>query len=237
MVRPGPRRNGSESHRGERAGWLRAAVLGADDGIVSVASLAIGVAATSGSKSTVLTAALAGLVAGSLSMAAGEYVSVGSQRDTERADVALEREELAADPDAELAELAAIYRDRGLPAELAAEVARTLTTADAEGAHRRDELGLPLEMEARPLQAAVVSAGSFALGALLPVAALVVAPAGMRGAAIAIASLMALVLLGLLGARAGGASASRASLRVVVGGAAAMAVTALIGRAVGATGL
>lgn len=212
-------------------------MLGADDGIVSVASLAIGVAATSGSKSTVLTAALAGLVAGSMSMAAGEYVSVGSQRDTERADVTLERAELAADPDAELAELAAIYRDRGLPAEFADEVARALTAADAEGAHRRDELGLPPNMEARPLQAAVVSAGSFALGALLPIAALVAAPAGVRGPAIAFASLLALLLLGVLGARAGGASVARASLRVVLGGGAAMAVTAAVGRAVGAAGL
>lgn len=237
MVNSAPRRHGPETHRGERAGWLRAAVLGADDGIVSVASLAIGMASASGSKSTVLTAALAGLVAGSMSMAAGEYVSVGSQRDTERADVKLERAELAGDPDAELAELATIYRDRGLPPELADEVARALTAADAEGAHRRDELGLPPDMEARPLQAAVVSAGSFATGALLPIAALVVAPSGVRSAAVAFASLVSLLLLGVFGARAGGAPVMRASLRVAIGGAAAMAVTALIGRAVGAAGL
>lgn len=170
-------------------------------------------------------------------MAAGEYVSVSSQRDAERADLVLERSELAAEPEAELAELAAIYRSRGLSPELAAEVARALTAADAERAHRRDELGLSPEQEARPLQAAVVSAASFALGAALPITALTVAPTSVRAAAIAFASLVALMLLGMLGARAGGASAARATGRVVLGGAAAMAVTALLGRAVGASGM
>ena len=229
-----------ERHLGDRSAWLRAAVLGADDGIVSTASLMIGVAAASASKEATLLAGIAGLVAGALSMAAGEYVSVSSQRDAEEADVTREKHELASDPKGELEELAAIYRKRGLDADLAMKVAEQLSAAPTEdrlAVHMRDELGLDEATMARPLQAAVVSAASFAGLALLPVLALVVAPASFRIVAIAVVSLVSLGLLGALGGRLGGAPVGRASLRVLLGGGAAMATTALIGKLLGVAGI
>lgn len=226
-----------ERHSSGRGAWLRAAVLGADDGIVSSASLMLGVLAASGSRAAVLTAGVAGLVAGSGSMAAGEYVSVGSQRDAEQADLARERAELAADPVAERRELAALYVQRGLPPELAAEVAEQLSQVDALGTHAREELGLTEGSASRPLQAAVVSAASFALGALIPVLAVLAAPPSARGAAVVAAALVALVVLGATGARLGGAPPLRAMIRVGLGGAAAMAATALIGRLLGGVAL
>ncbi|MHB8507709.1 MAG: VIT1/CCC1 transporter family protein [Candidatus Dormibacteria bacterium] len=226
-----------ERHRGQRAGWLRASVLGADDGIVSVASLMIGVIAAGASRGTILTAAAAALVAGAMSMAAGEYVSVSSQRDTERADLGQERRELAADPAGEQRELAAIYRSRGLPDELAEEVAAELTKGDALGAHARDELGLDETMLARPLQAALSSAASFTVGAILPIIAMLVAPGRYLIPAVIVTALFALVLLGVAGARAGGAPVVRAAVRVGFGGGFAMAVTAAVGRVVGHSGL
>jgi vacuolar iron transporter family protein len=224
----------AEHHRGQRAGWLRAAVLGADDGIVSTASLVIGVAASSASPSVVLIAGLAGLVAGAMSMATGEYVSVSSQRDAELADIARERGELAANPELELAELAAIYQRRGLDEELARTVAGKMMAVDPLAAHVRDELGLSEELMARPVQAAVVSAVSFAVGAVLPLLAVVVAPAPVRILAVVGA---ALGVLGGVGGRLGGASPWRGAGRVLVGGGLAMVATAVIGRLVGAVGL
>ena len=229
-----------ERHLGDRSAWLRAAVLGADDGIVSTASLMIGVAAASASKEATLLAGIAGLVAGALSMAAGEYVSVSSQRDAEEADVTREKHELASDPKGELEELAAIYRKRGLDADLAMKVAEQLSAAPTEdrlAVHMRDELGLDEATMARPLQAAVVSAVSFAGLALLPVLALVAAPASFRIVAIAVVSLVSLGVLGALGGRLGGAPVGRASLRVLLGGGAAMATTALIGKLLGVAGI
>ncbi len=226
-----------ELHRGGRAGWLRAAVLGADDGIVSTASLVIGVAAAAASRGAVLLAGLAGLVAGATSMAAGEYVSVSTQRDAERADIRRERRELAADPEFERAELTEVYVRRGLDRELAATVAERLMAVDPLGSHVRDELGLQPGALARPLQAAVVSALSFAVGAALPLALIVLAPMGARIPVTALAALVLLALLGVVGARLGGAAAGRAALRVTAGGGLAMALTALIGQLVGATGL
>lgn len=227
----------AEQHRSQRAGWLRAAVLGADDGIVSTASLVIGVAASSASPSVVLIAGLAGLVAGAMSMATGEYVSVSSQRDAERADIARERSELAANPELELAELAAIYQRRGLDEELARTVAGKLMAVDPLAAHVRDELGLSEEAMARPVQAAVVSAVSFAVGAVLPLLAVVLAPAPVRILAVAGAALVVLGVLGGVGGRLGGASPWRGAVRVLVGGGLAMVATAVIGRLVGAVGL
>jgi VIT1/CCC1 family predicted Fe2+/Mn2+ transporter len=226
-----------EQHRSGRAGWLRAAVLGADDGIVSTASLVIGVAAAAAPRNTVLLAGVAGLVAGATSMAAGEYVSVSSQRDAEQADIARERRELAADPEFERAELAQVYVRRGLDRELAATVAERLMAADPLGSHVRDELGLQPGGLARPLQAAVVSAVSFAVGAALPLLLIVLAPIAVRIPVTALAALALLALTGALGARLGGAPAAPAALRVSVGGGLAMALTALIGQLVGATGL
>lgn len=227
-----------EGHLGERGGWLRAAVLGADDGVVSTASLMIGVAATGASKEAVLVAGIAGLVAGALSMAAGEYVSVSSQRDAELADIARETQELATDPKGELEELASLYRRRGLDAELAMQVAVQLSVGGRRlDAHMRDELGLHESTMARPLQAAAVSAASFAGFALLPVLALALAPASVRIATIAVVSLVGLGLLGALGGNLGGAPVGRASLRVLLGGAGAMAATALIGHLLGAVGI
>jgi vacuolar iron transporter family protein len=226
-----------ERHRGQRAGWLRAAVLGADDGIVSTASLVIGVAASAASRSVVLVAGLAGLVAGAMSMATGEYVSVSSQRDAERADIARERGELAADPELELGELAAIYQRRGLDAELARTVAGKLMAVDPLAAHVRDELGLSEELMVRPVQAAVVSAVSFAVGAVLALLAVALAPAAVRILAVAGTALVVLGVLGALGGRVGGASPWRGAGRVLAGGGLAMAATALIGRLVGAVGL
>jgi VIT1/CCC1 family predicted Fe2+/Mn2+ transporter len=225
----GPAHRRGEDHHGQRAGWLRAAVLGADDGIVSVASLSIGVVASGASRSAVTAAAVAALVAGAMSMAAGEYVSVSSQRDTERGDLARERVELADDPAGETRELAAIYRRRGLPAALASQVAAALMAHDPVAAHARDELGLHDETRARPAQAALSSAVSFVVGALVPLLALVMTPARHRVAAVIAASIVALVVLGVAGARAGGANLKRAALRVGLWGSAAIIVTALVG--------
>jgi vacuolar iron transporter family protein len=218
-----------EQHRSGRTGWLRAAVLGADDGIVSTASLTIGVAAAAASRSTILVAGLAGLVAGAMSMAAGEYVSVSSQRDAERADITRERQQQQADPGLELAELTDIYVRRGLGPDLAGTVAASLMRADSLGAHLRDELGMNEQARPRPVQAAVVSAASFAVAAALPVLALLLAPPTDRIAAIATSALALLALLGALGGRLGGAAPGRAAVRVTVGGGLAMAATALIG--------
>ena len=225
----------AETHRSGRAGWLRAAVLGADDGIVSTASLVIGVAVAATSRSTVLVAGVAGLVAGATSMAAGEYVSVSTQRDAEQADIAREQRQLAADPDLEQDELAEIYVQRGLDRALAATVAERLMTTDPLGSHVRDELGLQPGRLARPLQAAVVSAVSFAAAAALPLALIVLAPIAVRIPVTALAALTLLALLGVLGARLGGARAGPAALRVTLGGGLAMGLTALIGQLVGAT--
>jgi vacuolar iron transporter family protein len=226
-----------EQHRSGRVGWLRAAVLGADDGIVSTASLMIGVAAAAASRSAILVAGLAGLVAGAMSMAAGEYVSVSSQRDAERADITRERQQQQADPDLELAELTDIYVRRGLDEQLAGTVAATLMRADPLNAHLRDELGMTQQARARPVQAALVSAASFAAGAALPLLGLLLAPPASRIAVIAASALGLLALLGALGGRLGGAAAGRAAVRVTVGGGLAMAATALIGRLVGAADL
>jgi len=219
-------------HRGQRAGWLRAAVLGANDGIVSVASVAIGVIASGAPTSFVLTAAIAALVAGAMAMAAGEYVSVSSQRDVERADLDQERMELKTQPEGEKQELAAIYVKRGLPIELARKVAEALTASDALGAHARDELGMAA-VPARPAQAALYSALSFTAGAVLPIAAFLVVPTTARTVAVVVSALLALVALGIAGARAGGAPMFRAAVRVCVGGGLAMAVTAAVGHLVG----
>jgi vacuolar iron transporter family protein len=220
-------------HLSRRSGWLRAAVLGANDGLVSTASLVLGVAASGASGSAIVTAGVAGLVAGALSMAAGEYVSVSSQRDAEQADLRLEEQELRSDPGGELRELAGIYERRGLPPELARDVAVHLSRGDVLGAHARDELGLDEGRMARPLQAAWASALSFSAGAALPLLAAAVAPGTARAAAIVVVTLVALALLGDLGARLGGAARRRATLRVVAWGAVAMAVTAGIGAIVG----
>ena len=224
-----------EYHRSGRAGWLRASVLGANDGVVSVAGLVVGVAAAGASPATILMTGIAGLVAGAMSMAAGEYVSVQSQADTERADMKKERQELADDPHNELLELAGIYRRRGLQPELAMQVAEQLTTHDALGAHARDELGITESLRARPVQAALASALAFALGAMLPVAASALAPAGRIGLVTTLATLVGLVASGGLAAYAGGAPIVRGALRVVFWGAMAMAATAAVGRLFGAS--
>ena len=225
-----------ERHRSERAGWLRAAVLGADDGIVSVASLAIGVVASGASRNAVVAASVAALVAGAMSMAAGEYVSVSSQRDTELADLDRERVELDEDPAGETRELAAIYRHRGLPADLATQVAVALMAHDPVEAHARDELGLHDQNRARPVQAAFSSAASFVLGALVPLLALLLVTGHFRVPALVAASLIALVVLGIAGAKAGGASLWRAAARVGMWGGAAIALTALVGHLFHTTG-
>lgn len=224
----------AERHLSLRSNWLRAGVLGANDGILSTSSLVLGVAASGASRGAIITAGIAGLMAGAGSMAAGEYVSVSSQRDTEDADLRLERHELATDPEGELRELAGIYEGRGLTPELAGEVARGLTEHDALEAHARDELGLPEDRRARPLQAAAASALSFAAGALLPLLAIGVFGASTRVAACILVTLLALIMLGAVGARLGGAPVPRAILRVVFWGATAMAVTAGVGALVGA---
>lgn len=218
-----------ERHRTHRIGWLRAAVLGANDGIVSTASLVLGVAAAGGSSKNILIAGVAGLVAGAMSMAAGEYVSVSSQSDTERADLDRERKELAADPDHEHAELAAIYHKRGLDAELASNVATQLMAHDALGAHGRDELGISDASTARPVQAALASAGTFSVGAVLPLLIVLVVPGSALMWAVSGGSLLFLAVLGSLGAHAGGASLIIASARVTFWGALAMALTAGVG--------
>ena len=222
-----------ERHRRGREGWLRAAVLGADDGIVSVASLMIGVAASSAPDRAVLVAGVAGLTAGALSMAAGEYVSVSSQRDSEQAEIAREKQELADDPKGELKELAGIYRKRGLDPALALAVAEQLSAHDRLAAHMRDELELHEASLARPVQAAVVSAASFASLAVLPIATLLIAPTSMRVLAMAVVALVSLAMLGAVGGHVGGASRWRGALRVALGGGFAMGVTALIGKLLG----
>jgi VIT1/CCC1 family predicted Fe2+/Mn2+ transporter len=214
-----------EPHRTGRIGWLRAAVLGANDGIISTSSLMVGVAAASSGPRDIIVAGVAGLAAGALSMAAGEYVSVSSQADSEGAELDRERQELAADPDFELRELTEIYVGRGLRAELAEAVARELMAKDALGAHARDELGLSETLTARPVQAAVASAASFAVGAALPLVA-AVAASSHASLTIASASLIALFALGALSARIGGAPTIRAAVRVTFWGAIAMALTA-----------
>jgi VIT1/CCC1 family predicted Fe2+/Mn2+ transporter len=231
--RPTTARTRPEVHLSHRANWLRAAVLGANDGIVSTGSLVLGVAASGASGATIVTAGIAGLVAGALSMAAGEYVSVSSQRDAEQADIRLEQRELELDPSGELRELTAIYERRGLPPELAAEVADTLSRRGALAAHLRDELGLDERSLARPFQAAWASALAFSIGAGLPLLAVALPPAPARASVVVVVTLLALALLGDLGARLGGAPRRAASVRVVAWGAIAMAVTAGIGALVG----
>ena len=224
------RRWHAEDHRSGRSGWLRAAVLGANDGIVSVAGLVVGVAASGASAAVVLASGIAGVVAGAMSMAAGEYVSVQSQADAERADLAKETLELAEDPASELFELTGIYMRRGLTPELARQVAEQLTAHNALGSHARDELGITETLRARPLQAALASAGAFVAGALLPIAAVVLAPEGRLQATTIGATLAALALSGALAAWAGGASPLCGALRVTLWGALAMGAASLIGR-------
>jgi VIT1/CCC1 family predicted Fe2+/Mn2+ transporter len=218
-----------ERHRTHRTGWLRAAVLGANDGIVSTASLVLGVAAAGATSQGILVAGVAGLVAGAMSMAAGEYVSVSSQADTERADLARESSELAANPEQEHAELTAIYVGRGLDATLAANVATQLMQRDALGAHGRDELGISETLTARPVQAALASAGTFAMGAALPLLMVLVFPVAALMWGVAGSSLLFLALLGLLAARAGGAPVIASVMRVTFWGALAMVLTAGVG--------
>jgi vacuolar iron transporter family protein len=223
-----------ERHRSHRAGWLRAGVLGANDGIVSTAALVLGVAAADPSNyDAIVIAGVAGLVAGSLSMGVGEYVSVSSQRDMERADVAKERHELATTPERELAELTAIYEHKGLPHDLAHEVAVTLSAGDVLDVHLREELGITEDTRARPLQAALVSLLSFGLGAAVPLATVSAVPHSTRTFLTVLVTLFALGSLGAIGARLGGAPMQRAAARVLIGGAGAMALTMLIGRAFG----
>ena len=229
-----PRTTHPEIHRTARVGWLRAAVLGANDGIVSTASLLVGVSAASVSSDELLTVGLAGLVAGAMSMAAGEYVSVSSQADTEAADLAREREELLTEPESEHLELAMIYQSRGLTPELASQVAHQLTEHDALGAHARDELGISEISTARPVQAALTSAATFALGASLPLVAALLAPVAQVAGVVAATSTLFLGGLGALAAKAGGAPVAKGALRVVFWGALAMAVTAFVGRIFGA---
>jgi VIT1/CCC1 family predicted Fe2+/Mn2+ transporter len=220
-----------EQHRTSRIGWLRAAVLGANDGIVSTASLIVGVSSAASSRDEVLVAGVAGLVAGALAMAAGEYVSVSSQADTERADLAREQRELATQPMAEEDELTAIYVRRGLESDLARQVARQLMANDALPAHARDELGLTDEQAARPLQAAITSAGTFAAGAAVPILAIVLVPPSV--VLLSAISLVCLAVLGAIAARTGGASAIVGATRVAFWGALAMALTAGVGRLFG----
>ena len=228
-------RSHREGHLVKRIGWLRAAVLGANDGIVSTASLIVGVAAAQTSPSAILLTGIAGLVAGAMSMAAGEYVSVSSQSDTENADRAREMSELENEPEAERRELAAIYRHRGLDAALALQVADQLMAKDALGAHLRDELGITEDLAARPVQAAIASAMSFAAGAILPVLMVLLFRGDSLIVAVVAASLILLATLGMIGARAGGANPWRGALRVTCWGALAMAATAGIGTLFGAT--
>lgn len=218
-----------ENHLMERIGWLRAAVLGANDGILSTASLIVGVAASSATASSILVAGVAGLVAGSMSMAAGEYVSVSSQSDTEKADLAREARELRDDPEAEQQELAQIYVERGLSPDLARQVATQLMSRNALSAHARDELGISEVTTARPVQAALTSALTFAVGAALPLLMVLVVPTGSLIPAVSIASLAFLASLGALGARTGGANPAKGAARVAFWGAAAMALSAGIG--------
>ncbi|OYY91583.1 MAG: hypothetical protein B7Y45_02675 [Sphingomonas sp. 28-66-16] len=230
-----PRSHG-ESHLLSRIGWLRASVLGANDGIVSTASLIIGVAAAAQSQSAIVLTGVAALVAGAMSMAAGEYVSVSSQADTEKADRAMEARELAEDPDSELEELTRIYMARGLDRKLAAEVAGQFTARDPLKAHLRDELGLSAHLEARPIQAALASAASFVVGAAFPLLLVLMLPRSVLAWGVGIGSIVFLALLGVVGARAGGAPVLRATIRVTFWGALAMAITAGVGLAFGVAG-
>lgn len=223
-----------ESHRVDRIGWLRAAVLGANDGIVSTASLVVGVAASGADRAAVAVAGVAGLVAGAMSMAAGEYVSVSSQADTERADTARETRELEETPEHELEELSGIYEKRGLDAALARQVAEQLTAKDALAAHLRDELGITEHQRARPLQAALASAGTFAVGAAMPLAVAWLSPARGLTWLVTTSSLLLLAVLGGVGARVGGAKAITGAVRVGFWGAFAMALTYAVGRLFGA---
>jgi VIT1/CCC1 family predicted Fe2+/Mn2+ transporter len=223
-----------EFHRADRIGWLRAAVLGANDGTISVASLVVGIAAAGAARSDVLLTGVAGLVAGAMSMAAGEYVSVQSQADTEQADIARERRELETEPERERAELTAIYMRRGLDEPLARTVADKLMAVDALEAHARDELGITETLRARPIQAALASAGSFAAGAIVPIATPVLSPAPYVGQVAAVTAIATLVALGAAAAYAGGASVVRGAARVAFWGALAMGLTAGAGRLFGA---
>lgn len=218
-----------ERHSVHNIGWLRAAVLGANDGIISTASLIVGVAASAASSAAILTAGFAGLVAGAMSMAAGEYVSVSSQSDTEQADLARERRELADQPEAELNELAGIYEGRGLEPKLAREVARQMMAKDALGVHARDELGISEVTAARPVQAALTSAATFAVGAAMPLVCAMLSPLDKLSWIVSIASLLFLAVLGAVGARVGGSSVVKGAVRVTFWGALAMAATAAIG--------
>jgi VIT1/CCC1 family predicted Fe2+/Mn2+ transporter len=223
-----------ESHRSDRIGWLRAAVLGANDGTISIASLVIGVAAAGSSKSTVLLTGVAGLVAGAMSMAAGEYVSVQSQADTEEADITREKKELEEDPEHELEELTSIYVERGLDQPLALQVAKSLMQKDALGAHARDELGITETLRARPVQAAFSSAISFVAGAVVPMASALLAPSAYVAEITSATALLTLVILGGTAAYAGGASLVTGALRVAFWGSLAMGLTAGVGRLFGA---
>lgn len=223
----------AESHVGGRAAWLRAAVLGANDGLISTASLMVAVAAAASTRSTILVAGIAGLTAGSLSMAAGEYVSVSSQRDAERADLRREAAEIAATPDDERAELAQIYRRRGLSPGLAEQVAQELSSLDPLAIHARDELGIDVTALANPVEAAVVSALSFITGAILPILVVLLASAALRLPVIVAATLVELGALGAVGARLGGAPLGRAAVRVLIGGALALLISMAIGRLTG----
>ncbi len=225
----------AETHRTDRIGWLRAAVLGANDGIISTASLIVGVAAAAAKPSDILLTGVAGLAAGAMSMAAGEYVSVSSQADTETADLNRERQELADSPEAEREELAQIYVNRGLDHALAVKVADQLMAKDALAAHARDELGISELTASRPVQAAMASAASFAVGAAMPLMMVLVAPADKLIAVVTAATLISLALLGAIGANAGGAPMATAAARVTFWGALAMALTAVIGKIFGAT--
>jgi len=230
-----PRAIHAERHFTHRIGWLRAAVLGANDGIVSTAALIVGVAAAASNRCAILLAGLAGLVAGAMSMAAGEYVSVSSQADTEKADLARERRELAEEPEAEFRELQQIYIDRGLDADLARRVAEQLSAGDRLAAHARDELGITEAQAANPIQAALASAATFSVGAALPLVTTALAPAGTIIPVVSVASLVCLAGLGAVAASAGGAGRLRASFRVTFWSALALGLTALVGRFFGAT--
>lgn len=228
-----PRHPHKERHLVGRIGWLRAAVLGANDGIISTASLVLGVAAASATKSNILLAGIAGLVAGAMSMAAGEYVSVSSQSDTEQADLAREKRELSEDPEFEKEELAQIYVERGVEVELARQVAQQLMAKDALGAHARDELGMSEITSARPVQAALTSAATFSAGAAAPLALVLLSPLKWMILVVSVGSLVFLAVLGLIGAKTGGAEVFRPIVRVTFWGALAMALTAIIGAIVG----
>jgi len=223
----------SEFHRAQRIGWLRAAVLGANDGTISVSSLVVGVAAAGAAQSSILLTGIAGLVSGAMSMAAGEYVSVRSQADTENADIAREKRELETEPARELAELTAIYVSRGLDKTLARRVAEQLMATDALAAHARDELGITDTLRARPVQAALASAGAFAVGAAVPIATVLLSPAGWVGELSAVTAITTLIILGATAAYVGGASVWKGAIRVAFWGALAMGLTAGAGKLVG----